>query len=155
MHIKALLALAIGIGASFWFGVLAVHKWLLIRRASRWDTTMGEVIESGTFKNAEGKTHFKVCYRFKTGTRELVGDSPRISGDWFLSNGQQQAFVDRFLVGTQVPVYFDRSRPERNCVDRTDRTGVYVLATIAVGAALLSGLLIWLNAVEIRAWIGA
>ena len=142
---KAILAICIGYGAGLWFSLLAIRKRALLARAKEWLITRGRIIESTLYKKPGTRgTHFKVRYEFTVGER-IEGSTPRAAGDWFWSDKQQAAFVARYTSGQEVEVYYDPTNPQRNCLDRTDRSGIGPMWMIALGGTVLASLLVWLR----------
>jgi hypothetical protein len=138
---KGILAIAVGYGAGIYFSIAAWKKSSLMRAASRWPSVRGRIIESTLFKNAQGKTHFRVRYEFVVGER-IESDTARLCGDWFWNNEAQAAFVARFSPGQEVEVYFSPRDSRQNCLDRTDRSGITAMWVIAVGGVTLASILV-------------
>src|SRR5829696_5578777 len=132
MQPKGILAIVVGYGAGIYFATSAWRKSSLLRAASRWPSVRGRIIESTLFKNALGKTHFRVRYEFVAGER-IESDTPRLCGDWFWNNEAQAAFVARYAPGQEVEVYFSPRDSRQNCLDRTDRSGITAMWVIAAG----------------------
>lgn len=140
MHdLKALFAILFGYGAGLVCGAKAIKGWLLLARARRWQSTEGIVRESSLYRVPERQNalHFRIVYEFVAGG-PVVGNTPRLSGNWFFNLKQQQRFVERFRAGEVVPVYFDPANPARNCLDREDRSGVVAYGLMSIGAILLA-----------------
>ena len=148
MPIKAILAICIGYGAGIWFFVLGLKKHLLLAKAMGWLPTRGRILESLVYTDpTRNRTHFRVCYEFFVDER-VEGSTPRIAGDWFWNQKQQEAFVARYIPGQDVEVFYDPRNPTRNCLDRTDRSGITCMWLIALGGTVLASFLVWLVFIE-------
>jgi hypothetical protein len=148
MPVKAILAICIGYGAGIWFFVLGLKKRLLLSRAIGWLPTRGRVLESLVYTDpTRNRTHFRVRYEFFVDER-MEGSTPRIAGDWFWNQKQQADFVARYIPGQEVEVFYDPRDPTRNCLDRTDRSGILCMWMIALGGTVLASFLVWLVFIE-------
>jgi hypothetical protein len=145
MSPKLVLAILVGYGVGIACSISALRRALALRRARAWRSTQGTVLESTTFVDEHQRTHFRVRYEF-VGIQRMEGSTPRLSGDWFWNNAQQAAFVARYRPGAPVEVFFDPADPRRNCLDRTDASGVTALWVLALGGVALASLLVWLSA---------
>lgn len=144
MNPKAIVAILFGYGAGIWFSVLAVKKRAALNRAQSWSSVRGRILESTQEKDASGKyTNFRIRYEFELGKR-MEGQTPRITGDWFWNNKQQDAFVARYTPGQDVEVYYDPHDPAQNCLDRTDGSSIAVMWILAFGGTILASLLVWM-----------
>ena len=142
---KAILAICVGYGAGIWFSLLALRKRSLMKRAQRWLSAPGRIVESTLYKDPhQNRTHFRIRYEFSVGEK-IEGATPRVSGDWFWSDKQQAAFVSRFVPGQQVEVFYDPRDPKQNCLDRNDNSGIAAMWVIAAGGTLLASLIVWLQ----------
>jgi hypothetical protein len=140
---KAIFAMAVGYGSGGWFTYSAIRRTLLLRRATQWFSARGHILESTTCRDpGSQKTHFRVRYEFDVGER-IEGATPRLSGDWFWGDKDQKAFVARYVAGQEVEVFYDPMNPNKNCVDRTDRSGITALWCIAIGAAAFASFILW------------
>ena len=140
-----MLAICVGYGAGIWFSLLALKKRALLDRSMSWLSTRGRIVESTLYREpGRNATHFRIRYEFFVGER-VEGSTPRVAGDWFWSNKQQAAFVSRYSPGEAVEVFYDSRDPKRNCLDRTDRSGIAVMWIIAVCGTLLASLIVWLH----------
>ena len=138
-------------GAGLLFAVvcaaLAVRKTLAFRKAVHWPSVRGTIVQSEAYYSAVKKANtYRIRYVFVAG-HEITGSTPRLSGDWFWSEEQMHAFVDRYPVGQEVEVFYDPANPKRNCLDREDRRGIRLLWIGAVFVAIVSSLLAWRLAV--------
>ena len=142
---KAILAMVVGYGAGAWFTFSAIRRTLLLRRATQWFSARGRILESTTYKDpGSQKTHFRIRYEFEMGEK-IEGTTPRLSGDWFWGDKDQNAFVARYVAGQEVEVFYDPMNSKRNCLDRTDRSGITAMWCIAIGGIVLASLLVWLH----------
>ena len=124
---------------------MAIKKRALLKRARRWLSTPGRILESTLYKEpGRNATHFRIRYEFSVGER-IEGSTPRIAGDWFWNNKQQAAFVARFTPGQQVEVFYDPRDPKQNFLDRTDSSGISAMWLIAAGGTFLASMLVWLH----------
>jgi hypothetical protein len=145
MTAKAILAIVVGYGAGLWFSVLAWRKQAALERAKGWLTTRGRILEATLYQDPQrNATHFRIRYVFQVGN-QIEGNTPRLSGDWFWNSKQQAAFVSRFTPGQEVEVFYDPRDPTRNCLDHTDRSGIWAMWVIALGGTILATLLVWLG----------
>lgn len=143
--IRGFIAICAGYGAGVWFTIRALRQRAAIYRARDWLSTRGRILESTLYKDPNRRgTHFRVRYEFHVGER-IESSTARLAGDWFWNNTQQAAFVDRYQPGDEVEVFYDPRDPKRNCLDRTDRSGVGVMWMIALSGTLLASLLVWLQ----------
>jgi len=141
---KALIAMAIGYGAGGWFAYSAIRRTLLLRQATQWFSARGHILESTTYWDpGSEKTHFRVRYEFNVGWK-IEGATPRLSGDWFWGDKDQNAFVARYVAGQEVEVFYDPKNPWKNCLDRTDRSGITAMWCIAMGGVALASFLLWM-----------
>jgi hypothetical protein len=141
---KAILAMAFGYGAGVWFTVSAVRRTMLLNRANQWFSARGRILESTIYREpGSGKEHFRIRYEFEVGER-IEGTTPRLCGDWFWGSKDQNAFVARYVAGQEVEVFYDPRDPRRNCLDRTDRTGVTAMWCLAGGGVALASFLLWM-----------
>lgn len=154
MLVKSILSVVGGYGVGIWFSFLAYRKQRLFTRASWWTTTRGRVLQSELYRDPkqDNHTHFRVHYEFTARGDRIVGTTPRLCGDWFWNNRKQAAFVERFVVGEEVPVFYDSQNPMHNCLDRSDRTGIAAMWVLAVAGASIASFLVWLNFDEIQRW---
>lgn len=145
---KGLIAVGIGVVGGVWCTGSALWKTILFRRAQYWPSVRGKITESVLYHDpARHHTmHFRVKYVFVLGD-QMEGCTPRLAGDWFWKNGQQARFVARYKVGQEVEVYYDPRKPTRNCLDRTDQSGVAVLWLLGLGGLALAAALLWLDRV--------
>lgn len=143
MTIKGLLCIPFGFGAGLWFGFAALQKSVVMSRAKYWPSVKGTILESAIIPDLRRRrTHFKVRYEFILGER-IESVTPRIAGDWFWNNQLQEAFVARYAPGQVVEVFYDPRNPKINCLDRKDRSGIFALGILAIGATTLAALLLW------------
>jgi hypothetical protein len=139
----AIVVICVGYGAGIWFTVSAIRRRVLFANARNWLSTRGRIIESTLYPTRFPKvTHFQVRYEFSVGER-IEGSTPRVAGAWFLNDQQQAAFVSRYSPGQAVQIYYDPSDPTRNCLDRTDASGIRALWFLATPGALLASLIVW------------
>ena len=143
---RTTLAILVGYGFGIWFTFAAIRKSLAMRSAQSWRSTRGTILESAVFVDPQNRKHFRVRYEF-VGVQRMEGDTPRLSGNWFWNDAQQQSFVARYRPGEPVEVFFDPSDPRRNCLDRTDGSGVTALWVLALGGVALASMLVWLSAI--------
>jgi len=143
--LKGLFATVALIGAGAYSGIQGVRRWFLAKEAKDWMYTDAIIRESFTYKDParKNRTHFRVKYEFVAG-KAITGLTPRISGDWFLNNSQQQSFVDRYKEGDIVPVYYSRHDPTKNCLDKEDRSGIYIQLVLSAASFGGAALLYWL-----------
>ena len=142
---KAILAICAGYGAGIWFSIDACRRTVLLKKARKWPSVLGEILESTTYKDPGGKsTNFRIRYRFAVG-ETIEGATPRLSGEWFWNKKQQAAFVARFVAGQHVEVFYDPCDPKRNCLDRDDRSGIAPMWIMAVSGVVMASLLLWLK----------
>jgi len=142
---KAILAIIFGYGAGVWFASSAIRRSMLFRRATQWFSARGRILESTTYKEpGSQKTHFRIRYEFEMG-EHIEGATPRLCGDWFWGNKDQNAFVARYVAGQEVEVFYDPMDPKRNCLDRTDRSGISAMWCLAAGGTALATLLVVLH----------
>ena len=153
MTVKGVLAILCGYGFGIRFTILAIRKSIAMRSAQSWHSTRGTILESGTFIDEQKRRHFRVRYEF-VGVQRMEGDSPRLSGDWFWNDAQQEEFVARYRPGEPVEVLFDPRDPHRNCLDRSDRSGVTSLWVLALGGIAAASILVWLSMDEDRQALG-
>src|SRR5262245_43929180 len=145
MTFKTILAICVGYGAGIWFLIQALKRRALLEEARHWLITTGEIIESTVCTDpGRRSTHFRVRYRFAVG-ETIEGATPRLSGDWFWNNKQQAAFVARYAAGQRVEVFYNARDLKRNCLDRSDRSGIAPMWVIAAGGPILASLLLWLR----------
>ena len=144
-NLKEILAITFGYGAGLVCGAKAIQGWLLLARARHWQSTEGIIRESTLYKDPErnNATHFRIVYEFVAGG-PILGNTPRLSGNWFFNLKQQQRFVERFKTGEVVTVYHDAAKPQVNCLDRDDKSGVVVYGIMSVGGLLLATALVLL-----------
>lgn len=142
---KGIIAMLVGYAAAVVFTINAVRKTRLLWESVGWFSVRGRILESRILPDPSGRgTHFRVRYEFVAGGR-VEGGTPRLCGDWFWRSGLQAEFVARYIPGQEVEVYYDPRDPERNCLDRTDWSGVYAMWIIASGAFFLASVLLWLS----------
>ena len=115
-----------GVAGVMALGILVdvARRYVRFRAARHWAVAEGRGLEAYTYHHPQkNMPHFRITYEFTAadGTA-LVGDTPRLCGDWFWSNQAQEAYVARHMVGEVLDVFYDPSRPTRNCIDRTDIT---------------------------------
>lgn len=127
-----------------WNAWRCVQLWWRLQRAQAWPSVPGTVTCSATWftdTKLQRGLHFGVWYTFVRNGREVRGDTPRLSGDWFWNDATQKAFVARFVPGQAVRVFVDPAGSGRSCLDRTDRSGlaihaIFFLAAVAGNAVL-------------------
>lgn len=134
MDLKALIvgvaALSLGVYLLFDAG----RRWLRFRKAQWWPGAPGSILEAIVYDDPRRKNmqHFRVIYEFAPDARTtILGETPRLCGDWFWSLKAQAKWVSQYSPGQLVEVFFDPEDPERNCLDRTD--------TSSFGGQLLVG----------------
>lgn len=141
---KAICAVCAGYGAGIWFAYQAIRQSHLFNRAAWWPSAKGQILESRRTDDPERRfSHFIIRYEFTVGKR-IEGNTPRLCGGWFWSDKLQQQFIERYRAEQEVDVYYDPQNPERNCLDRTDRSGVTIMWIIAIGSTTLTTFVIWL-----------
>jgi len=121
--------------------VTAARRTIALRKAVHWPSVRGKIIKSyashGRFSN-----YCRIRYAFVVG-HEITGSTPRLSGKWFWTSIQMDAFVARYPVGQEVEVFYDPENPRRNCLDREDRGGLLPLWFGAALAVICTALLAW------------
>lgn len=143
---KGYLAIGVGFGAGAWFTYKALAQSAALRRAAWWPSARGRILESVLYHDAARKgTHFRVRYEFTVDRTRFESQTARLCGDWFWNNRQQAAFVARYQPDQVVEVFYDPLDPRRNCLDRTDRSGLAAMGVIAGAGTLLASLLVWLD----------
>lgn len=132
LYLVTIAVVAVSLGVAGKFLLLAVRKQREIERAQWWLSARGRILESTIYKDpSSGHDHFRIRYEFSAGEiRE--GSRPRIAGDWFWTDQLQAAYVARYSVDQEVEVFYDPNDPERNCLDRDDRSGILVMWAIVV-----------------------
>ena len=147
-------AIAVGAAGGLWSLVVVLKKSFLYKAAQSWPCVEGKIIESFIYRESSNKinpfkdvylTHFKVLYEFLVINRYLIGNTPRICGDWFWNNRLQQEFVDRFHPGQAVLVYYEPGNPKRNCIDRTDTSSIIIHLALGIGGLGLACLIPYLK----------
>jgi len=133
------------IGSAVGCAVSAARKTIALRKALRWPSVPGTIIESRTIYGSK-KRDYRIRYVFVAG-HEITGSTPRLSGDWFWNTNQMEAFVARYPAGREVEVFYDPENPRRNCIDRKDRRGIRLLWVGAVVAIICTALLVWVAVV--------
>jgi hypothetical protein len=146
MNPKRLLAIVGGFAVGLWFGFQALRRSRDFNRALWWPGVRGRILESVLYRHETRQgTHFRVRYEFTANGEKFEGQTPRLCGDWFLGDKQQAAFVARYVAGQEVEVFHDPADPRRNCLDRTDRSGILAMWVIAVAGTALASALWWLD----------
>jgi hypothetical protein len=130
----------VGLGTALGCAVAAVRKTNALRKALHWPSLPGTIIESRTIYGYK-KCDYSIQYVFVAG-HEVTGSTPRLSGDWFWSEKQMEAFVARYQVGQGVEVFYDPTNPKRNCIDREDRRGIQLLWVGVAVATICTALLV-------------
>jgi hypothetical protein len=139
---KALFAIAAGYLAFAGCGCSALKRTLQLAKARHWPGVRGRVLESTEYIDPRsGKTHFRVRYEFVVGDR-IESATPRLAGDWFVSNKDQTDFVARYRAGQEIEVFYDPRNPTANCLDRTDKSGIKALWILSLGGGLLATVLV-------------
>lgn len=111
-------------------------KSRLVRKSKRWPSVLGEIIQSKVVResNYEGSYYSpKVVYRYSARGRSYEGDTVQIgAGGSTGARSQAKKTVNRYLVGSQVLVYFDPEKPDRACLERRGEGGwvLYFLAIV-------------------------
>ncbi len=120
-----------------------LKTWENYRSAQSWKVAHGVILESVVYRDAARKAeHFRIRYEFTVGER-IEGNTPRASGDFFYSDKIQREFVTRYRTGQAVVVYYHPGNPRKNCIDRTDGSGVVAKAGMFLITLFISGVLGW------------
>jgi Protein of unknown function (DUF3592) len=144
MSAQPILGFFIVCGGFLWCGMKAVQVWIRLNRAACWVTVPGVILESRlTWDSLRKVTNYRVRYSFVAGER-MESTTARLCGHDFVRSSKQSEFVARYRVGQPVDVYHDPQNPALNCLDRTDRTGLYVYAFVSLFCLFLAWFFVWL-----------
>ena len=138
---EIILYCAVGFGTALACAAAAARKTMAFRKAVHWPSVRGKIIKSDAFHCKYG-SFCRIRYAFVVG-HEITGTTPRLSGNWFWTSTQMDAFVARFPVDQSVEVFYDPENPRRNCLDREDRGGLLPLWVGAALAVICTALLAW------------
>jgi hypothetical protein len=135
MSLKALIVGALALVAGIGILVDVARRWWRFRSASYWASGRGRILESYLYRDTfQWRTmHFRVRYEFAPDDGKLlVGETPRLCGDWFWSDRAQAQFVGRYATDQEVEVFYDPADPTRNCLDRDDTSSFAAQTCLAV-----------------------
>jgi hypothetical protein len=128
--------------------VTAIQMAAAFRRAAFWPCAEGTVTESSLRTNPIQPLSQlpSVAYEFVASTKihgividtMIFGRTPRLSGDWFWGFNRPRELVSRFPAESKVKVYYDPRDSNKNCLDRDDKSGLYVLSFMALGSFALA-----------------
>jgi hypothetical protein len=149
---------AVGFGTAVGCAVTAARRTIALRKAAHWPSVRGKIIESYAYHD-KYNGYFRIRYEFPVayeitsptsrlprharGSAKITGSTPRLSGKWFWTSIQMDAFVARYPVGQEVEVFYDPENPRRNCLDREDRGGLLPLWFGTALAVICTALLAW------------
>jgi Protein of unknown function (DUF3592) len=120
-----------------------LKTWRNYRSAQSWEVAHGVILESVIYMDVARKAeNFRIRYEFDVGER-IEGNTPRASGDFFYTDGIQREFVNRYRSGQAIAVYYHPLNPRKNCIDRTDGSGVVAKAGMFLITLFISGVLGW------------
>ncbi len=140
---KIFLAIAAGYGAALWCGTSALRKSWLLARARRWPSTRGKILEAVFYEEQDpDRTHSALRYEFTVGER-IEGCTGRLSGGLFWSKDEEADFIYQFVMGDEVEVFYDPADPRRNCLDRDDPGGIFMLWFTAAAGAIIASACAW------------
>ena len=154
MGLKITIALLIGLAVAVAGVFVGVQRLLLARRASRWAIARGQVLEATLVRADDGDGHvLDVRYEFEVRGHRIEGNTPRLVGDFFLSDKSRADYLKRFRKGANVRVYHDPDNPGESCLDRSAGGAIVILASalVLVPTTLL---LLWRYSKPFRYWMG-
>lgn len=130
-----------------WMGMLAGlgaigYAWLLhlrVQATESWPTARGEIIEASVEREASSSMNNKsatfapkIRYRYEVNGRQYTSNTIMLGGTLDTSSRDRAAErVQRWPVGTTVPVFYNPRRPQQSCLERKSE-GIWF--TVAIGA---------------------
>ena len=98
-------------------GGLFMRNLLVERQAGReslnWPQTEG-VVTQCDYRKSGRDAHVRISYEYMVGGKPYVSAQVNVAKDYMLS--EPRAFADKHPVGTKIPVYYKRDRPEVSVV---------------------------------------
>lgn len=143
MDTEAILLILLSYACGIYFAIVAIRKGRLLRAAMQWASSPGQIVASEVVKSPSvmvgaRQIDCRIVYEFIAGEK-ILGDTPRLGGNWFWTKGGVKRFVAQYVPGQQVTVYYDARDPRRNCLVRRDFSGIIALwvmaGTIFIGAS--------------------
>src|SRR5215831_16115175 len=102
MDTKAILPLLSFYALAIYFAIVAVRKGRLLREAMQWASSPGQIIESKIVRSGR-QIDCRIVYEFIAGEK-ILGNTPRLGGNWFWTKSGVKRFVAQFVPGQQVTV---------------------------------------------------
>jgi hypothetical protein len=138
-RLKLMACLVVAVCIPLWMFFLFLRNVWTYWSAQGWAVAHGVILESVVFVHEARKAeHFRIRYEF-TVLERIEGNTPRASGDFFYSDEAQRDFVNRYRSGQAVAVYYDPRNPKKNCIDRTDKSGVVAKGLMFLMTVVMSG----------------
>jgi Protein of unknown function (DUF3592) len=137
MHTEAILPILSLYAMGIYFAIVAIRKGRLLRTAMQWASSPGQIVASEVVKS-----DCRIVYEFIAGEK-ILGDTPRLGGNWFLTKGGVKRFVAQYVPGQQVTVYYDARDPRRNCLVRRDFAGIIALWVVAGTFFIAASVVLW------------
>ena len=94
------------VAVGIYWATVALSRHRRYAQAQGWSRGLGEILASELYRSEkhDGYVHYRVTYKFSSG-KDIVGDTPRICGDWFWGDRAQKEFVAKYQVGQPVTVF--------------------------------------------------
>ena len=147
MDTKAILFILLFYALGIYFALVAIRKDRLLRAAMQWASSPGQIVVSEVVKCSQlvmgtNQTDCRIVYEFIAGEK-ILGDTPRLGGNWFWTKGGVKRFVAQYVPGQQVTVYYDARDPRRNCLVRRDFSGIIALWVMAGTTFIAASAWLW------------